>query len=64
MCLNFDYVIINDDFERAAQDLIGIVTHRTAAAPAPASRHAELIDRLKRLNKRIFNGPNHRTTTA
>ena len=43
----FDYVIINDDFTRAAQDLISIVRAERLTLPRQLARHADLIKRLK-----------------
>jgi guanylate kinase len=43
----FDYVIINDDFERAAQDLICIVRAERLRRDRQLLRHTELLDRLK-----------------
>jgi guanylate kinase len=42
----FDYVIINDDFDRAVQDLISIVRAERLRLPRQLSLHADLIDRL------------------
>ena len=42
----FDYVIINDDFDRAAQDLISIVRAERHRLPRQVARHADLISRL------------------
>jgi guanylate kinase len=42
----FDYVIINDDFDRAAQDLISIVRAERHRLPRQTARHADLISRL------------------
>jgi len=44
--VDFDYVIINDDFDRAAQDLIGIVRAERLRLPRQLARHANLIKRL------------------
>jgi guanylate kinase len=44
--IDFDYVIINDDFDRAAQDLIGIVRAERLRLPRQLARHANLIKRL------------------
>lgn len=43
----FDYVIINDEFNRAAQDLISIIRAERLRLPRQLSRHTDLIDRLK-----------------
>jgi guanylate kinase len=42
----FDYVIINDDFDRAAQDLISIVRAERHRRPRQLARHTDLINRL------------------
>ena len=42
----FDYVIINDDFDRAAHDLISIVRAERLKRPRQLARHADLVDRL------------------
>ncbi|MGZ5093883.1 MAG: guanylate kinase [Burkholderiales bacterium] len=42
----FDYVIINDDFDRAAQDLISIVRAERLRLPRQALLHTDLINRL------------------
>jgi len=44
--VDFDYVIINDVFDRAAQDLIGIVRAERLRLPRQLARHANLIKRL------------------
>ena len=43
----FDYVIINTDFEDAARDLIAIVRARRLRLTAQLSRHRQLIDSMK-----------------
>ena len=43
----FDYVIINDDFTRAAQDLISIIRAERLKLSRQLARHADLINRLK-----------------
>jgi guanylate kinase len=43
----FDYVIINEEFNRAAQDLISIIRAERLRLPRQLARHTELIDRLK-----------------
>jgi guanylate kinase len=43
----FDYVIINDEFNRAAQDLISIVRAERLRLPRQLARHTALINRLK-----------------
>ena len=42
----FDYVIINDDFNRAAQDLISIIRAERLKLPRQLVRHTDLINRL------------------
>jgi guanylate kinase len=46
-CDEFDYVIINNDFERAAQDLISIVRAGRLGRERQLARHADLINRMK-----------------
>jgi len=41
----FDYVIINDDFDRAAQDLFSILRAERLRLPRQLARHADLINR-------------------
>jgi guanylate kinase len=41
----FDYVIINDDFDRAAQDLVTILRAERLRRPRQLARHADLINR-------------------
>jgi len=43
----FDYVIINTEFEDAARDLIAIVRARRLRLTAQLSRHRQLIDSMK-----------------
>ena len=43
----FDYVIINDDFNRAVQDLVSIIRAERLRLPRQLARHAALINRLK-----------------
>ena len=43
----FDYVIINDEFNRAAQDLISIIRAERLRLPRQLARHTDLIDKLK-----------------
>jgi len=43
----FDYVIINKDFNRAAQDLISIIRAERLRLSRQLARHADLINRLK-----------------
>ena len=42
----FDYVIINDDFNRAAQDLISIIRAERLKLPRQLVRHTDLINSL------------------
>jgi guanylate kinase len=42
----FNYVIINDDFDRAAQDLISIVRAERLRTPRQLARHTDLISRI------------------
>jgi guanylate kinase len=42
----FDYVIINDDFDRAAQDLLSIIRAERLRLPRQHARHTDLINRL------------------
>lgn len=46
-CVEFDYVIINEEFNRAAQDLVSIVRAERLRVARQASRHADLINRMK-----------------
>ena len=46
-CVEFDYVIINDDFTRAAQDLVSIIRAERLTLSRQLARHADLINRLK-----------------
>ncbi len=43
----FDYVIINDEFNRAAQDLISIIRAERLRLPRQLSRHTDFIEKLK-----------------
>lgn len=43
----FEYVIINDDFSRAAQDLISIVRAQRLLTPIQLARHSSQINRMK-----------------
>ena len=45
-CNEFDYVIMNQDFARAADDLSAIVRAARLTAPRQAVRHAQLLQRL------------------
>jgi guanylate kinase len=42
----FEYVIINDDFDRAAQDLISVIRAERLRLPRQLSRHTDLINGL------------------
>lgn len=42
----FDYVIINDDFDRAAQDLVNILRAERLRLPRQLARHADFINRI------------------
>ena len=44
--VDFDYVIINDDFDRAAQDLVSIIRAERLRLPRQLARHSSLIRRL------------------
>ena len=44
--VDFDYVIINEDFDRAAQELAAIVVAERLKLPRQRVRHRELIDQL------------------
>ena len=43
----FKYVIINDNFEQAAQDLISIVRAQRLLTPVQLARHSDKINRVK-----------------
>ncbi len=45
-CIEFDYVIMNQDFARAVDDLSAIVRAARLTAPRQAARHAQLLQRL------------------
>ena len=45
-CVEFDYVIMNQDFARAVDDLSAIVRAARLAAPRQSARHAQLLQRL------------------
>jgi guanylate kinase len=45
-CVDFDYVIMNQDFARAVDDLSAIVRAARLTAPRQAARHAKLLQRL------------------
>ena len=48
---DFDYVIINDDFDRTAQELAAIVVAERLTRTRQVARHRELVDQL--LNPRL-----------
>ena len=43
----FDYVIINDKFDEAVQDLVAVVRAQRLRLDAQTARHGELINRMK-----------------
>lgn len=43
----FDYVIINDEFDRAAQELVSIIRAERLRTFRQLARHADLINRMK-----------------
>ncbi|MBX9810984.1 MAG: guanylate kinase [Burkholderiales bacterium] len=45
--VEFDYVIINEDFNRAAQDLVSIVRAERLKLARQLARHSDLINRMK-----------------
>ena len=45
-CVEFDYVIINQDFARAVDDVSAIARAARLSAPRQAARHAKLLQRL------------------
>lgn len=45
--IEFDYVIINEDFNQAAQDLISIVRAERLKLARQLARHSDLINRMK-----------------
>jgi len=45
-CTEFDYVIMNQDFARAVDDLSAIVRAARLTAPRQAARHSQLLHRL------------------
>jgi guanylate kinase len=52
----FDYVIINDDFDQAMLDLKSIIRAQRLRSASQLARHSELIERLNRSS----NGSHHR----
>ena len=45
-CVDFNYVIMNQDFARAVDDLSAIVRAARLTAPRQAARHAQLLQKL------------------
>ena len=45
--LEFEYIIVNDRFEEALQDLLGVVRAARVARARQAVRHAKLIDEFR-----------------
>ena len=45
--VEFDYVIINDKFDEAVQDLVAVVRAQRLRLDAQTARHGELINRMK-----------------
>ena len=43
----FDYVILNNDFDEATRDLIAIVRAERLRLPSQLARHGDLINRMK-----------------
>ena len=43
----FKYVIINDNFDEAARDLISIVRAQRLLTPVQLARHRDTINRMK-----------------
>ena len=48
---NFDYVIINDDFNKAVHDLEAIITANRLVTLQQSARHQQLIEKLITLNR-------------
>ncbi|MDU6056051.1 MAG: guanylate kinase, partial [Acinetobacter junii] len=48
---SFDYVIINDDFNKAVHDLEAIITANRLVTLQQSSRHQKLIENLITLNR-------------
>lgn len=48
---SFDYVIINDDFNKAVHDLEAIITANRLETLQQSSRHQQLIENLITLNR-------------
>lgn len=45
----FDYIIVNDDFDHALQDLVAITRSVRLEAPRQMDRHAALFDEFRRI---------------
>ncbi len=45
-CEEYDYLVINDDFDRAREDLLSILSARRLRTPAQIARHRNLIRSL------------------
>ena len=45
--VEFEYVIINEEFSRATQDLISIVRAERLKRARQLARHSDLINRMK-----------------
>ena len=45
----FDYIIVNDDFDHALQDLVAITRSIRLEAPRQMDRHAALFDEFRRI---------------
>jgi guanylate kinase len=45
----FDYIIVNDDFDQALQDLVAITRSIRLEAPRQLKRHATLFDEFRRI---------------
>jgi len=45
----FDYIIVNDDFDHALQDLVAITRSIRLEAPRQLKRHATLFDEFRRI---------------
>jgi len=45
----FDYIIVNDDFDHALQDLVAITQSIRLEAPRQLKRHAALFDEFRRI---------------
>ena len=49
--VNFDYVIINDDFNKALHDLESVITANRLVTLQQSARHQQLIEKLITLNR-------------